>query len=108
MKIIKVREFNIEADADEVLEFNGNKQGDTVTSEVYVQTADDISFSATGYVKDGEEGVSMKLLNVGTFETVDAPTEAGLYLVMAGALQSLKLSFTAGENAVKVIVKEVF
>lgn len=111
MKIIRVKTTNI-SDGDSAVipfRFNNNLDGDVVTSELYVQVPANVSVSATGKVDSHCADVTLKFMNVGTYETTSTVSAAGIYLLMAGGLQECKLSASNTGNAVaSVVTKEVF
>lgn len=104
MRIKKIHNWAVNSDT-KVFKFNNSQAGDTVISEVYIQLPSGVSCSATGYTKEGADEVSLTLLNVGTFATTQSGAGQGIFLIMAGSLEALKLTFTGSGD---VIVKEVF
>lgn len=105
MKIVDYRELGVSGTTDYTINFNKNEIGNTVTSEVYVQLLSDCEMTATGYVSSKKNGVSLKMINLGDFSTAETATEAGLYLILAGSLESLKLDF---DGTSQVIIKTIF
>lgn len=105
MKIISTEKFTVNSGDEKEIRFNGGQPGDTSVAETYIQTLDDIPFTVTGIVKENEDGVAMKVVDIANFEKLDSVTTAGLYMILSGSLQSANISFSGSGN---VIVKKIF
>ena len=109
MKIINTQKWTIPAGETVIkLRFNNNLQGDTVTSEVYVQIPSGVVLTAKGYVDNESDVIVMKLLNIGKYASVQAAEEAGIYMLMAGSLEEAELSFNNSGAETEVVVKELY
>ena len=109
MKIINTKKWTIPAgEAVIKLRFNNNLQGDTVTSEVYVQIPSGVTLTAKGYVDTKSDAIAMKLLNIGKYASVQAAEEAGIYMLMSGSLEEAELSFNNSGAETEVVVKELY
>ena len=109
MKIINTQKWTIPAGETVIkLRFNNNLQGDTVTSEVYVQIPSGVVLTAKGYVDNESDVIVMKLLNIGKYASVQEASEAGIYMLMAGSLEEAELSFNNSGAETEVVVKELY
>lgn len=109
MKIINTQKWTLPAgETVKKLRFNHNLPGDTVTSEVYVQIPTGVVLTAKGYVDGESDAIAMKLLNIGKFTSVQATSEAGIYMLMAGSLEEAELSFNNSGAETEVVVKELY
>ena len=109
MKIINTKKWTIPAgETVRKLRFNNNLQGDTVTSEVYVQIPSGVVLTAKGYVDTKSDAIAMKLLNIGKYASVQAAEEAGIYMLMSGSLEEAELSFNNSGAETEVVVKELY
>lgn len=104
MKISRFEEFEVSGTYKRVVTFNDNDEGDTVTSEIYIEVEDPIVCEAVGFVSLDSPGVPMSMVRMDTFSTVSKIEDSGIYMVLVGSLARLELNFT-GDS--KVSIKSV-
>lgn len=95
MKIINSEKWSVTSNGSKDLFFNRNKQGDTVASELYVNSLSNCAIVVKGYVSpDDTTGIVLGAFNAATMDKVANVTAAGNYLYMVSSYYKVNIAVT--------------
>lgn len=100
MKIIKVQEYDINGTLEIAL--CGNKQGDTVVGDIYIDVLTDSTITAEGSMANANYQ-SIKVVDMSNYTIKDSMSK-GYYLIPASGLESIKLM----ADSASIVIKTTF
>ena len=104
MRVIQVLKETVAANQVLALNLCGNKEGDTVVGDVYLDIQDTMGVVTEGSV-DGSNWYELKVIDMAKYQIKSGISDKGYYMIPASGLAKIRFTFDAAGD---VVIKETF
>lgn len=105
MRIINHEVWEVTGSGNKIIKLNDGKQGDTISSELYLTPLANCTVVVKGYSDDADTGRILKCIDIANLEKKDSVSAAGTYCYMVSPFTKVEIAVTGTAD---VIIEYLF